>query len=224
MNEIKKSEEKMLPPTYRIFTVPKELRRNLVNTRDNKIRDILFNPPVVRDLGFGFRGVHKIRPIQEGIKGDGIKGEQEIVLLDNGYLELRSPLENSLFQWRRTESGFHDTNWLYPYAVCELPVTFLMLAKQIYAMSKVSSSIVVKQEYWNVNGFVLMPGHPANPFFMSFDGAKYKRENIIGKQMELALDFEPDNVAYQLVQEVYDYFGFGEKQIPLFDENKKFKP
>ena len=88
-------------------------------------------------------------------------GNYEVVILKNGFLELRSPLSSTPFQWFKEESGIStDLKWLYPYAVCEFPVTFMRLVKAIYSAVGIDSKIIVQQEYRNLSGFLLVGRHP----------------------------------------------------------------
>ena len=139
-----------------------------VSTQDQAIHAILRNPPNVRRTGFGFIGVEKIEYSPEGIKGIDVWG-YEVVILRNGFIELRRPLSSTHFQhfrFEKIESGFSaDSKWLYPYAVCELPVTFMKLVKAIYSAVGIDSKIIVQQEYRNLCGFLLVGRHPSNPLF-----------------------------------------------------------
>ena len=107
----------------------------------------------------------------EGIKGSNM-GSGEIFLLKNGFLEVQCPLSDSHFQWMREEARI-STPWLYPYVVCEFPVSFLKLVKGIYEASDIDSSIIIQQEYHNLRGFMFPKGHPSNiGFSPAFQGRK----------------------------------------------------
>ena len=117
-------------PLYRI--IAESTTHNVVRTEDSHIHKILRNPGNVRRTGFGFIGVKRIDPSPEGIKGADAWG-YEVELSRNGSLGLRCPLSNTQFQWYKQESGIPShSNWLYPYGVCEYPVTFMRLVKEIY--------------------------------------------------------------------------------------------
>lgn len=94
-------------PTYRILSVPIELSRDLIDSQDQTIRNLLKAPPQVRQNGFGFRGVDSVRP-PDGLEGTGGRGENHIILTYSGYLQLRVPLDGDLFQWLKEERGFAD--------------------------------------------------------------------------------------------------------------------
>ena len=219
-------------PYYRILAVPTTLNPDAVSTQEQEIRDILGNPPDVRRTGFGFTGIKRIRSSTEGIMGLDVWNPEdvwnyEVVILQNGFLELRSPLSSTRFQWFKEESGISaDSNWLYPYAVCEYPVTFMRLVQAIYSAVGIDSSIIVQQEYRNLNGFLLVGRHPSAPLFGIVEEFQhvYTQSDAIGNQQTIQPTFFPDQVAYNLVKEIYASFGLTEDLIPLFDENHNFVP
>lgn len=211
-------------PYYRIFAAPKELNPDAVDTRSENIRNILQNPPNIRYAGFGVTGILERDMVRfsEGIKGSNM-GSGEIFLLKNGFLEVQCPLLNTHFQWRREEAKI-STPWLYPYVVCEFPVSFLKLVKGIYEASGINSSLTIQQEYHNLRGFMFPKGHPSNIGFSAFQDERnvYKDLHpIISKQI-VSHDFETDQTAYELVKDVYKDFGLDERSIFFFDENGNF--
>ena len=211
-------------PYYRILAVPTELNRDAVDTRSEDIRNILRNPPNIRYAGFGVTGILERDMVRtpEGIKGSNM-GSGEIFLLKNGFLEVQCPLLDSHFQWMRAEARIR-TPWLYPYVVCEFPVSFLKLVKGIYEASNIDSSIIIQQEYRNLRGFMLPTGHPSNIGFAAFQDERSVYEHsepIVSKQI-VESNFVPDHVAYDLVKDVYDHFGLDERSIFFFDEDGNF--
>ncbi len=215
-------------PYYRIISVPQHLKSDSVPTEAERIRDILENPNFVRYGGFGFRGIAHTIKSSEGCFGTG-SGQQEITLLKNGFLELICPLYNSHFQWLKDKSGLPtDSYWLYPYAVCEYPVSFMKLVQRLYSESGISlDNLLIRQEYWYLDGFTLSGGHPNNPFFGEWPHKYTSRPNIPNATKEIRLEkgaeFSPDQIAYELVKDIYGYFDFDAGEIPLF-ENHKFVP
>ena len=61
-------------PYYRIFAAPNESNQNIVSTEDQRIRDILYNPPNKRWAGFGVTGLweKEVYQLEEGINGRNI--------------------------------------------------------------------------------------------------------------------------------------------------------
>ena len=211
-------------PYYRILAVPKELNPDAVDTRNENIRNILQNPPNIRRAGFGVTGILERDMVRspDGINGSNM-GSGEIFLLKNGFLEVRCPLLDTYFQRMRAESRI-STPWLYPYVVCEFPVSFLKLVKRIYLESGIDSSVFIEQSYHNLNGFMLPKGNPSNIGFGTFqdESNAYTQSRPIISKRTVDPDFVPDHVAYELVREVYDCFGLDAQWIPAFDENGNF--
>ena len=214
----------MSQPHYRILAEP--TTHNAVRTEDSHIHKILQNPENIRRTGFGFIGVKGIDSTSEGIRGVDAWG-YEVQLSRNGSLELTTPLSNTQFQWYKQESGIPaHWNWLYPYGVCEYPVTFMRLVKEIYLAAGITSQIHVQQEYHNLNGFLLVGRHPLNPLFGKLDDERrvYNSFEPIVSHQTVNPCFDADRVAYELVKPVYASFGLSDDLIPLFDENHHFTP
>lgn len=211
-------------PYYRIFALPRELNPDAVDTGSENIRSILRNPPNIRYAGFGVTGIleRDMVPFSEGIKGSNM-GSGEILLLQNGFLEVQCPLLNTHFQWKREEARI-PTPWLYPCVVCEFPVSFLKLVKGIYKASGIDSNVIIQQEYHNLRGFMFPKGHPSNIGFSAFQDERsvYKHSDPIVSKQTVDSNFVPDHVAYDLVKDVYDRFGLDERSIFFFDENGNF--
>ena len=212
-------------PYYRIFAVPITLTSDAVQTEEQSIRAILQNPSNVRKGAFGFTGVPEIFPISEGISGFNFSGG-EVTLLNNGFLELRCPLSNSVFQWQiEAHETFSNSEWLYPYVVCEFPVTFLRLVKAIYTTASITSHILVQQEYHNLNGFLLVGGQPGGPDFGKSEDERrvYQLPYPIVSKQTVNPDFNPDRTAYDFVTDVYTHFRLSTALMPaLFDEEHNF--
>ena len=212
-------------PYYRIFAAPMTLVSNTVRTQEPEIHNLLQNPPNVRKGAFGFTGIPEVLPIPEGISGFNF-GEGEVILLNNGFLELRCPLSDSVFQWQISAyEMFWESEWLYPYVICEFPVTFLRLVKAIYTAANIDSRFLVQQEYHNLSGFLLVGRHPGNPNFGKFENERrvYESPHPIVSKQAVNPDFKPDRVAYDFVTDVYTGFGLSTALMPaLFDEEHKF--
>ena len=214
-------------PYYRIFAAPQELNPDAVDTRSGNTRNILQNPPNIRRRGFGVTGMmeREIVPSPEGITGRNVTGG-EIILLKNGYFEVRCPI-NTQFQRGQGASQFAIPNsikWLYPYVVCEFPVTFLKLIKAIYDVSGIDSKVLIKQEYHNLMGFRLPRGAPTDLGFGLYldEEDEYNSSVPIISRQTVDSDFVPDHIAHDLVKETYEYFGLDERWIPAFDEQGNF--
>lgn len=212
-------------PYYRIYALPKELNPDAVDTRSDSIHSILRNPPNIRRRGFGVTAMREVIHSREGITGRNITGG-EIISLKNGYFEVRCPI-NIQFQRGQGDRQFaipDPIKWLYPYVVCEFPVTFLKLVKAIYAASGIDSTLLIQQEYHNLTGFRLPGGAPTGLVFGLYleETDAYNSSSPIISERAVDPDFIPDHVAYELVKDVYEYFRLEPQCIPAFDENGNF--
>ena len=215
-------------PYYRIFALPKELNPDAVSTEDQRIRDILYDPPNRRRSGFGVTGLweQEMSQTREGISGRNITGG-EITLLNDGYFEVRCPI-NIQFQrgWGDPQFAIPDSvKWLYPYVVIEFPVSFLRLVKSIYEVSGIESEVFIQQNYHNIAGYALPEGAPTYSMFGVFldERGVYEGMSPIHSKKWVPNGFDPDHEAYGLVKHVYADFGILDVgSIPAFDENGNF--
>ena len=214
-------------PYYRIFALPKELDPDAVSTQDEHIRNTMYNPPNRRYGSFGVTGIleREVSFSREGIQGPNVTGGT-IILLKNGYFEVQCPI-NRQFQRGQGSKQFAIPDcikWLYPYVVCEFPVTFLKLVKAIYNVSGIDSMVCIQQEYHNLTGFRLPGGAPTDLVFGLYldETDEYNSSSPIISERTVEPDFIPDHVAYELVKEVYEYFGLETQRIPAFDESGNF--
>ena len=192
-------------PTYRLTCKPKQVQSGRIDTSDLHLRAILTETDHLRPHGFGFRGVREISSTPTGIKGSGVYSELEVILEEDGYFELRCPLESALFQWRRRESGYPNENWLYPYAVVELPISFLRTARRVYDHAGNSSDTEIQQQFRSLKGFLLVDGHPGNPLFGE-NVRRFEEKDLIGETYVEPPGFSPEQVAEKLILEVYNSF------------------
>ncbi len=218
-------------PCYRITAIPFDLNPNAISLNDPNIKQLLFNPTHEHLRGFGVRGFLERETSQElnGIKGRNIGLDHgEIILQWNGYLEYRCPIFNSYFFWGKKlpqYADFEDLNWLYPLVVCEHPVSFLRLVRELYAAAGITCPFVVMQEYHNLLWLSLPAG---SPDFLSLvfclDGAHRcgSWEPIVSDTKVYHPNFNPDQTAYGLLKSVYAAFELSERDIPFFDESGNF--
>lgn len=214
-------------PYYRICASPNESNLNLISTDDQRILDILYNPPNKRFAGFGVTGLwkEKMYQLDDGIKGSNITGG-EIALLNDGYFEVNCPI-NIQFQrgWGSPQFAIPKTvKWLYPYVVIEFPVSFMRLVKSLYEEAGIATDVYIQQTYQNISGYALPEGPPTYPTFGAFldERGVYKDMSPIYSKKWVCSDFLPDHVAYGLVEEVYTAFGLDARAIPAFDEKRNF--
>lgn len=217
-------------PFYRISAKPVHLKPRAISLWNKKVRQILFSPPHERLQGFGVRGFlwHETDKYLNGIKGSNIGLDSgEIILQWNGYLQYQCPIVNSYFFWGKglpQYTDFDDLNWLYPLVVCEHPVSFLRLVKELYAAAGITCALHIIQEFHYLWGLTLPSGAPNLLSLVDcLDGAhQYKGWNAIVSRITVHPNFHTGRVAYGLLRDVYAAFGLGEPDIPFFDANRNF--
>ncbi len=216
-------------PYYRIFALPTVLNPDAVSTEDQPIRKMLYDPPNRRrPAGFGVTGLYEPEVLQtrEGISGRNLTGG-EIILLKNGYFEVRCPIYNQFQRgWGSAQFAIpNSVKWLYPYVVIEFPVSFLRLVKSIYDESGVNSDVFIQQDYHNITGYALPEGPPTFPTFGAFidERGVYENSDPIHFDKVVGHNFVPDREAYQIVKHVYEKFELVDpRAIPAFDEKGNF--
>ena len=224
-NRFKQSIKKA--PYYRIYAIPATLNPDAISFQNEKIQEILFNTPHKRPCSYGVSGFLKSKtlPDAEGLKGSNIV-HGEIILLKNGYYEYRCPILNSYLLGKKFQQDafFNSKNWLYPLAVCEQPVSFLRLVRELYDGAGITYPVTVVQEYHNILGLTLPAGSP-DPLSLVHcsDGAnQYGSQIPIVSEANVYPNFHTDQIAYSLLKNVYEGFGLGEGDIPFFDEGRNF--
>ena len=215
-------------PYYRIFALPKVLNPYAVSTEDQRIREILYDPPNRRSAGFGVTGLYdqEVSQTREGISGRNLTGG-EIILLKNGYFEVRCPIYNQFQRgWGSAQFAIpNSVKWLYPYVVIEFPVSFLRLIKDIYDECGIESEVFIHQDYHNITGYALPEGAPTFPTFGAFIDERdvYEDPEPLHYDKVVGHNFVPDRESYGLVKHVYAKFGILDpRAIPAFDENGNF--
>ena len=214
-------------PYYRIFALPTVLNPNAVSTVDQSIREMLYDPPNRRTAGFGVTGLYESEEIQtrEGISGRNLTGG-EIILLKNGYFEVRCPIYNQFQRgWGSPQFAIPSSvKWLYPYVVIEFPVSFLRLVKSIYEKSGIKSNIYLQQNYHNITGYALPEGPPTFPTFGAFINERgvYENPEPLHYDKIVEHNFRAVREAYRLVKHVYAKFGLDAYAIPAFDDEGNF--
>jgi hypothetical protein len=145
---------------------------------------------------------------------------KDIRLHRNGTLEFNCSYDSGMFCWGQEEEAIKKAPSLYPYAVVELPVSFLRLAREIYNHIKVEGSFYYAAEYLNLRGAILKPYAPnAFGFLIPLGGiTPYKNQNFKYGPKKLENRFAPDQCAFDSVKYFYESFGYSRQQIPFFDD------
>ena len=214
-----------MKPYYRVYCTPFSPEPGLLNCDDPVIRGIVGKPPERRRDGWNLWAAREVRPTTEGLEAVGL-GDRRLVLLTNGHIEFSMPCLDDIFQWGQAESERKLHPWLYDYAVCELPVNFMMLARDIYDRAQLDQDIVAGEGFYGIKGFILMPYGPRTMAYhtpIESGLSPYPLEDVQTVPVQASAGFVPDHVAYDMVTQVYSAFGYRSDDIRLFDENHFFQ-
>jgi hypothetical protein len=209
-------------PFFRIAATPKNLKENLVDVSSPAIRDLIANPAGSRHGGWN------IRPEGQTIEifGAGIywgtKEFEYFELFTNGHMEFWVPL-NKHFCWRQSDEEFRERPTLYSYPVVEYPVTFLRLYRELVKVAGIDCNIVLDMSYANVRGYALFPHKPDTWGFIIGDASRRQVDrNVEIFQKQIEAYFNPDAVAYEIIEKVFASFGLGKQRIPFLASTGSF--
>jgi len=213
-------------PYFRVFCTPLEPRANLINTDDQAIQQLVRQPRRTREAGWVLYDAHEVVPSPEGLQANRIGG-RKLFLLKNGHLEYWEPCLSELFQWSQAEKAREKHPWLYPYAICELPVNFFQLASDIYERAGLECEVLAGEAFYSIQGFILVPYRPRSVAFIQgyrTDIKPYATQDLKVGPVTVPIPFTPDHVAYELTKQVYQAFGLAPQDIYLFDKDGNFCP
>ena len=215
-----------MTPYYRIFCSPADVTHECIDIDDKRLFELLRRPPRTRDAGWVIWGADEIIRSDEGLQAIGIDGRR-LFVFKNGHMEYWEPCLSDTFQWSQnaTEQQMHP--WLYPYAICELPINFLTLANKVYELAGLDCDVTVVEAFYHIKGFILMPYRPRSLAFIQGGGSSvkpYGRDILKTRPVKGRPPFQPEHTAFELVKQVYHEFGYGAEDIYLFDEHGDFHP
>lgn len=209
-----------MKPTYRVFATPTSLTPNLVDPADKTVRHLLDKPPATRAMGWIIWPT-EVTFDDRQLSGKGLEGA-ELTLLYNGHLEYWEPLVSRRWQWDSKEGRPE----LYPYALCEVTVNFLRLARILYDHLGLNSDVQTELCLYNIEGFVLRPYQPPIIGYIDshFHRPPFGRADLRTGIVQTPAGFHPDQLSLRLLERVYGQFGYQREHIPLFDEQDRFTP
>ncbi len=211
-----------MKPTYRVFITPTSLRADRVNPTDEVVRRLLERPPATRPTGWIIWPT-SVAFDDKQFRGEGLEGTV-LTLLYNGHLEYWEPLLSRRWQWGKSEKQAEQSPELYPYALIEITVNFLRLARQLYDHLRLDSDVQAQIDLYNVQGFVLRPYHPEIIGYIDahFHRPSYSRTDLRTGIVEASSNFDPDQLGLRLLELVYGQFGYSREHIPFFDTDGGF--
>lgn len=206
--------------TFRIAVTPKPLTGQEYKIYENEIVSLLKNPPNQRYGGWNLEGLDTISS-----RGFGVVGGEEkykvIYLYKNGHLDFYTTIESGWFTWQQEEKEAEKNPWLWPYAVCEYPISFLRLAKNLWDRLGIVGGIC-EMNYFNIKGCILRPGHPNSFAFRRHSNTWQREDDFIALEDFSKLE-KIDVIGFNLIKQFYFSFGYTEtKCVPFFDDDKNF--
>lgn len=215
----------------RMAATPVDLKSDRINTGDDNLRALMQFPFFgQRDsgwyLGIG-AGQRQILPTPLGFESKRTTNLGEappyIVLTRSGHFEFSVPLFPFIcFGQRERRDLFDATPQLWPMAVVEFPLSFLIFVKELYKRVALPGAFVASVEYVNLGTCVLQAGTPYGmPFF---DGPQaFAAQHYGPYDQRLEPDFDPEAAALVFALHLYRSFGYDRKHIPYF-AGDKFTP
>lgn len=193
------------------------LSQNLFDPSDERLLEILRNPPDQRYAGWNMENTGAFKRTIRGFELLGT-GFRDLLLFRNGHFEFRTSIDAS-FWWKQDPKEAESHPLLYPLPVVEYPVSFLRLAKTIFAYLKYNGAYLWRMLYYNINGCQMRPYHPRAVGYTLREGQILNITNL-EEERTINNNFEPSPAAYDLIKELYFSAGFTVEHIPFFDENR----
>jgi hypothetical protein len=211
----------------RMTATPRDLKPDRVSTGDGNLRALIQFPygggqkedgwflgmgSTERDVVSTPLGLES----QKNVNATGVP--PSILLARSGHFEFCLPL----FPWicfQQARVDYEKQPRLWPRAIVELPLSFLLFVRQLHQRIGVTGSSIVGAEYCNLQGAILQAG---SPFGMpSFDGPRAFSEPDYGPfEQQLEADFDPDAAALKFALHLYRSFGYDRNHIPYFPGDK----
>ncbi len=211
-------------PYYIVSLTPVFVDTEVLDIKDSKLKDILFNPPDQRPGGWNLDFDVSPKPTLHGLSID-VSGSRVLELFRNGYLELRVHIDEGSFCRNQIEIHRQRHLVLHAHAVVEYAVSLLRLGKAIHSYLGLTDLAVFSLTMLNVRGFALAcypndeKRERAN---VSYGPQPWNEKDLeVEPRQVLSLE-EPDKVAKDFVDRIWQAFGF--EQAPLFDAEGNFAP
>jgi len=209
---------------FRLAATPIAYTKIDVSSDIDKANAIFLNPPYKRESGWTTEVIGKFISTLEGLENDDYTW-RHLIFLKNGFLEFWARVDDS-FCWKQNSDEMQVHPRLYPYAVCEYPMSFFNLLKGLIDAFSISSGYILEGGFYNCKGAYMRPGHPKSIIYQSdFYKPVYWDHDypLEFREKEIENNFVPEQEAYKTVIEIYNAFGISDKEaIPFFDQNGKF--
>ncbi|MFQ5957674.1 MAG: hypothetical protein ACE5KK_07875 [Candidatus Brocadiales bacterium] len=203
---------------------------DIVDVANPGVIDLLRNPPNYREGGWN---IYRTEPrhTPDGLVSEfevaTLRDTQRLELLKNGHLELSIKIDQRRFdiEYVRKDGQNHPTLYLYP--LCEIPLNFLRLCKDIRQEYKTDSLAIIRMGLYNISGYSLCAyGKNTEGYKRQWEEGNFplwEEDHLILSTIKASTGFEPGQLAKRLAEDLWSKFGF-EDPPPLFDEQGGFRP
>ena len=210
---------------YRLMATPIPI--NQIDLRDRKdvILQLVRKPPTIRPTGWDVTPLQELRQTAIGVSTPPTDFHH-LELLWNGHLEFRTFADDESFHWDQVCQKEQTLNDLYPYAIIESAVNFVLLANGLYRICNYGGTVEFRLGLYNIRGKVLVPYAPESFAYMRErhyaqrpqDSHPFPDDHLKVGPISVQADQLPGIVAWQLIREIYYRFGHSDRHIPFFDE------
>jgi len=212
-------------PFYQLWVCPVPV--NEINLREhrNGLLELLRNPPNLRHHGWDLTPTETIRQTSIGLATE-TTNFRHLELLWNGYVEFYTSADDDSFHWDQVNARQRTIDDIYPNAIVEPPPNLVLLSQEICRIGQYSGQMKFGLELYNIRGKVLLPG-PPNCFGYRREkhliqsghtSNAFSEDHLKVRPVTTAASDLPGTVAWDLVKEVYNRFGYPDEAIPFFDE------
>ena len=174
-----------------------------------------------RPLGWNFTSSQvRLRPFRQADRHGYRFGEEGSVqwtsVSERGDVEFAAGLERLQWQGQATS--------LWPLALLELPVSVARLVRTLYADFAASppgpdTQVVLGLGLFQIGGWTLKPGSPSSIAYLMQEPRAFRgTDAFLGEPVAVSwqeLRATPDRCAFHLVRQVYQAFGYEERDIPV---------
>lgn len=204
----------------RLTITPKPLGEILFEPDNEELKELLRKPPNQRYGGWNMENTGNFKISNLGILQES-DFFRELNLFKNGHFEFVTEIDER-FSHKQDPKEHKSHPLLWPYCVTEYPVSFFRFSKVIFDYLKYSGKFYARMEYHNIKDCKLNPWYP-DAYGFPFHETRIFNENNFDADLELENDFNPDQTAYSLLTEFYNFAGYSKKDIPFFDKEGNFE-
>jgi hypothetical protein len=211
-------------PYYRLTATPIPVNR--LNLRERRLEwvSLLRQPPTLRRSGWDVTPVGDFQRTAIGLICTR-EDFRHLRLLWNGHVEFWTAVDDISFYWDEQHVKADKHVFLFPYAIIEPPVVFALLASKLCDAGQYRGQVRFGLGLYNIRDKYLAPYAPQSfaygeaKMWMNQPGGPqpYGSDHLCVAPVTVQTTDLPDEVAWNLVKQVYYRFGYADEHVPLFD-------